>query len=212
LLGYSVEVLSAIRDVSERLDACTRELVELGESEVSRLASITRQTVAPHRESKLPVVTSLSEILDDVCAIFRPQLQAARIEVRRDYQTEGEVTIHASDLRQVFTNLISNAMDAIDKNGEIQLSIERIAQAEVAVRIRDTGCGIPDEHLEAIFQAFFTTKADKGMGIGLWVVKSIVERLGGRIAVESSRTGKTGMCFTIFLPTTLGGSRGQSQP
>ena len=197
-LGNMMHLLRA----NPNLDATARQLVELAQGEVARLSGIARQTLAPHRETKLPVVTRVSQILDDVCAVFRPQLQAVGIGVQRDYQTEGEVTIHAGDLRQVFTNLISNAIDAIGNHGQLHLSIERAAQNEVVVRIRDTGCGIPTEQIDTIFEPFFTTKGDKGTGIGLWVVKSIVERLGGRIAVESSTVGKTGTCFNIFLPAT----------
>lgn len=184
------------------LDDTGKELVEMAEGEIARLANLTKQTLAPHRETKLPVVTKISNILDDVCAVFQPQLKSAGIVVHRDYQTEGEVTIHAGDLRQVFTNLIGNAMDAMEENGQLQLSIERTAQDEVVVRVRDNGCGIAPEHMDAIFQPFFTTKADKGTGIGLWVVKGIVERLGGRIVVESSTANKTGTCFSVFLPST----------
>jgi len=187
---------------SPSLDETAKELVQLAEREVTRLADITRKTLAPHRETKLPAVTRLSEILDDVCAVFRPQLQAAEIIVQPDYQTEGEVTIPASDLRQVFNNLISNAIDAIGKNGQLQLSIEPAAQNEVLVSVRDTGCGIPVEHLRTIFEPFFTTKGEEGTGIGLWVVKGIVDRLGGRIEVESSTIGKTGTCFRISLPSS----------
>ena len=85
----------------------------------SRLSNISRQTLAPHRETKLPVVTKVSELLDDVCAMYRPRLQAAKIEVERDYQIAGEVTIYPSELRQVFTNLMTNAIDAIGQNGKL---------------------------------------------------------------------------------------------
>ena len=70
------------------------------------------------------------------------------------------------------------------------------------VRISDSGCGIPPENLKSIFEPFFTTKGDKGTGIGLWVIKGIVEKAGGKIEVVSSTTGKRGTCFSIFLPTT----------
>jgi protein-histidine pros-kinase len=193
------------------LDPAAQELVALAENEFTRLANITRQTLAPHRETKLPVVTRISDILDDVCAVFRPQLQTAHISVQRDYQTPGEVTIHAGDLRQVFTNLISNAIDAIGKDGQLQLSIESTAHNEFAVRVRDTGCGIPAENITTIFEPFFTTKADKGTGIGLWVVKGIIERLGGHIAVESSTAGHAGTSFNIFLPTTQAASTSDSK-
>jgi len=183
------------------LDATAKELVELAEEEITRLSQLTKQTLAPHRESKLPVVTRLSSILDDACAMFHPQLLAAGIAVKRNYVTEGEVTIHASELRQVFNNLISNAIDATDRNGRIELTVESTDPQEVVVMVRDTGCGIPVEHLEAIYKPFFTTKGEKGTGIGLWVVKRIVDRLGGRILVETSTTGQTGTCFTIRLPS-----------
>jgi PAS domain S-box-containing protein len=181
------------------LDHKARELVGLAEHEIERLATITRQTLAPHRETKLPVVTKVSELLDDVCAVFKPKLNAAHIELHREFHTEAEVTIYASDLRQVFTNLVANAVDAIGKDGELTLSIERLTGDEVMIKFQDTGCGIPSENLNTIFEPFFTTKEDKGTGIGLWVVKGIVERLGGRIEVASSTAGKTGTCFSIFL-------------
>jgi protein-histidine pros-kinase len=184
------------------LDATARELVELAGEEITRLSQLTKQTLAPHRESRLPVVTRLSSILDDACGMFQPQLLASRIEVKRNYLTEGEVTIRASELRQVFNNLISNAIDATDSKGRIDLTVESSNPDEVVVTVRDTGCGIPSEHLEIIYKPFFTTKGDKGTGIGLWVVKGIVERLGGRISVESSTTGETGTCFTIVLPSS----------
>ena len=123
--------------------------------------------------------------------MFHPQLLAAGIEVKRNYVTEGEVTIHANELRQVFNNLISNAIDATDRNGRIELTVEGRDPQEVVVMVRDTGCGIPVEHLETIYKPFFTTKGEKGTGIGLLVVKGIVERLGGRIRVETSTSGQT---------------------
>ena len=160
------------------LDATARELVGLAGEEITRLSQSTKQTLAPHRESKLPVVTKLSVILDDTCAMFQPQLHASSIEVKRNYVTEGEVTIHASELWQVFNNLISNAIDATERNGRIELTVESSDPDEVVIMVCDTGCGIPAEHLETIYQPFFTTKGEKGTGIGLWVVKGIVERRG----------------------------------
>jgi len=182
------------------LDQNARELVALAEHETERLATIARQTLAPHRETKLPVVTKVSELLDDVCAVFSPKLKTAHIKLHREYHTEGEVTIYASDLRQVFTNLVANAIDAIGDHGELSLFIERVPGDEVRINVQDSGCGIPAENIATIFEPFFTTKEDKGTGIGLWVVKGIVDKLGGRIEVTSSTGGKTGTCFSIFLP------------
>lgn len=184
------------------LGQSAKGFLELAEQEVARLANISRQTLAPHRETKFPLATNVSELLDDVLIMFRPKLEAAQIGVRREYQTKGKVTIYPSELRQVFTNLITNAMDAMDAHGELSLSIEALPEFKVVVRIADTGCGIPAEHLDSIFQPFFTTKGEKGTGIGLWVITGIVDRVGGRIEVTSSTTDKKGTCFSIFLPAS----------
>jgi protein-histidine pros-kinase len=185
---------------SPSLDADATELVDLAEREVRRLSNLSRQTLAPHRETKLPVVTKLSDLLDDVCAMYRPRLQAAKIELEKHYEVEGEVTIFPSELRQVFTNLITNAIDAIGERGHLSLAIERAAEHQVVVRVRDTGCGIPQENLKSIFEPFFSTKGDQGTGIGLWVIKGIVDKIGGNIEVETSTSGQTGTMFSIFLP------------
>ncbi len=187
---------------SSSLDHDAAELVDLAEREVLRLSNISRQTLAPHRETKLPVVTKVSELLDDVYAMYRPRLQAAKIEVERDYQIAGEVTIYPSELRQVFTNLMTNAIDAIGQNGKLILSIVAGPADEIVVKVCDTGCGIPHEDLKVIFEPFFSTKGDQGTGIGLWVIKGIVDKLSGHIEVETSTTGQTGTCFSIFLPAT----------
>lgn len=142
--------------------------------------------------------------------MYRPRLQAAKIVVERDFQIPGEVTIYPSELRQVFTNLITNAIDAIGQGGRLSLAIRPGGEGEIVVKVQDSGCGIPKENLESIFEPFFTTKGEQGTGIGLWVIKGIVDKLGGRIEVQSSTTGDTGTCFSIFLPASAGngGTRG----
>ena len=184
------------------LDDSGKELVAIARQELGRLSNLSQETLAPHRETKLPVVTKISELLDIVLATLRRRLEASHIEVRHEYHTEGEVTIYPSELRQAFTNLISNALDAMNDYARLSLSTERLPDNEIVVRIGDTGCGIPAENLGAIFDPFFTTKGENGTGIGLWVTKSIVENVGGRIEVTSSTTGNKGTCFSIYLSTT----------
>jgi len=198
-LGNLLYVLGA----NPTLDDSGKEMVEAAKQEVGRLSNLSRQTLAPHREAKSPVLTKVSELLDGVLTMLHRTLESAQVEVRREYQTEGEVTIYPGELRQVFTNLITNAVDAIGECGELHLSIEILLDREIVVRISDNGCGIPAEHLDTIFEPFFTTKGEKGTGIGLWVTKSNVDKVGGRIEVVSSTTGKSGTCFSIFLPAPI---------
>ena len=189
-------------DSDPELSPAARELVTIAEQEVSRLVNVSRHTLAPHRETRFPVVTRVSELIEDILMMFRPKLESAQIKVHRHFRTEAEVTIFPSELRQVFTNVIANALDAMNSQGELTLTIERTKEGEVAVRIADTGCGIPAEHLDAIFEPFFTTKGERGTGIGLWVIAGIVDKVGGRIEVSSSTTDDHGTCFSIFLPAS----------
>jgi protein-histidine pros-kinase len=184
------------------LDLAGKEFVEFAEGEVARLVSIAGQTLAPHRQPKLPVVTSVAKLLDDVLATFAAKLMASKVSVHREYESDGEVTIFPSELQQVFTNLVGNAIDAMDKGGELTVGVRKYA-ADVVVSVADTGCGIPEENREAIFNPFFTTKGDKGTGIGLFVIKGLVNKLGGSIDLESStEPGKCGTKFTVHLPAT----------
>ena len=109
--------------------------------------------------------------------------------------------------------VMTNAIDAIGQKGKLTISIVAGPAEEIVVKICDTGCGIPQENLKVIFEPFFSTKGDEGTGIGLWVIKGIVEKLSGHIEVQTSTTGDTGTCFSIFLPAThRGGTRDVEKP
>ena len=170
--------------------------------EVQRITTITRQTLAPHREARSPVATNITELLDDVCSIFQQRIESAGIEVVQDYRYEGRVLVYPGEMRQVFTNLIANAIDAMPKGGQLRLQI-RPRLSGVEISIVDNGCGIDREYLDKIFQPFFTTKGEKGTGVGLWVTKRIIEQLGGTIdASSAAEAGQSVTKFRITLPGT----------
>jgi signal transduction histidine kinase len=101
---------------------------------------------------------------------------------------------------QVVSNLIVNALDALPAEGILRLRVRK-RKNEVDFMIADNGHGIAIQHKEALFQPFFTTKIDKGTGLGLALSKRIIERHNGRIRVRSSvRPGKSGTAFKISLP------------
>ena len=121
-----------------------------------------------------------------------------RIEVVREYGELPEIECAPSQINQVFLNLITNAAQAIEGPGQIRIRTAREGD-KVAVRIRDSGCGMPDEVKAKIFEPFFTTKAvGQGTGLGLSIVFRIIEDHGGRIEVDTA-PGK-GTEFTIRLP------------
>jgi len=188
-----------------------KDLVGMATHELDRLITITRQTLAPHRQSLQPVVVTVNELLDAVGESFGRKLQQAGITVSRNYEHNGQVRVIAGELRQVITNIISNAIDAMPNGGSLRLET-RVHTPSVEIRVGDTGGGIRPENLEAIFKPFFTTKGEKGLGVGLWVSRRIIEKLGGTIAVDSSTQPEDhGTWFSITLPLAISEARSQQE-
>jgi signal transduction histidine kinase len=107
------------------------------------------------------------------------------------------------ELQQVIANLVSNAADAVEPGGKINIAV-RPAEVEheqgVIVSVADDGRGVPPENRDEIFEPFFTTKKDVGTGLGLWVSREIAVRHGGTLTLASSGDGRSGAVFTLFLP------------
>jgi signal transduction histidine kinase len=137
--------------------------------------------------------------LEQTLIILRHRL-ADGIEVRRELAGElPEIEAHGSELNQVWTNLIDNAIDAMDGRGMLTVRAEADPEADgVRVSVCDTGGGIPDDVRPHLFEPFYTTKEPgKGTGLGLHISHTVVARHGGRIEVDSER-GRT--CFVVTLP------------
>lgn len=139
--------------------------------------------------------------LDDTLVILRFKLKGG-VEVTRHYAEDlPEIEGYGSELNQVWTNLVDNAVDAMNGRGAIDIYADRTDGGGVQVRICDTGPGIPPDVLPRLFEPFFTTKAPGiGTGLGLHISHAVVARHGGRIEVES-KPGQT--CFIVTLPPTL---------
>ena len=199
--------LLALIGYQTSLDANTQQLVSLADAELSRMSHITRQMLSFYRQSSVPVPIKVTEVMEDVLALFQMRMRANEIKLERRYEFAGEVPAFAGELHQLFANLVSNAVEAIGHGGHIRVHIAPArdwAAPErdgVRVVVADTGPGIPREVQSRIFEAFFTTKAAKGTGLGLWVVRGIVAKHGGSIRMRSS-TGprRTGTVFSVFLP------------
>jgi signal transduction histidine kinase len=121
------------------------------------------------------------------------------------------VVVSKGEMLQVFSNVIANAVDAMQHGGALKISTRKLTGPTgdgIQTVIRDNGTGIQQEHLEKIFEPFFTTKGNLGTGIGLWVVRQLVERRGGQISVASSTDpGKSGTTITIVIPLVIPASR-----
>ncbi len=175
----------------------------LAEHELDRVSHITRQTLGFYRESRSPDALDVPMLVDSVLKLFSSKFKSKNITVECDLQPCPPAHGWSGELKQLVSNLISNAADAVGMDGTLKVRVfcvERSGGADVHVRIEDDGHGIAPEDLQRIFEPFYTTKKDVGTGLGLWVSKEIAERHGGRIEVQSRVGVSHGTVFTVVLP------------
>jgi signal transduction histidine kinase len=172
---------------------------------VQRCSKITHRLLGfAKRMDPLTERIALGPLLEEVLSFQgkEPEYRniAVTLAVSDDLPT---IESDRGQLQQVFLNILSNAIAAVDHGGRIDISAELEGENTVAVTISDNGPGIPKEHLKRIFEPFFSTKAEYGTGLGLSITFGIVEKLGGRIDVKSE-LGQ-GASFTVRLPVTRQG-------
>ncbi len=173
-------------------------------SETQRCAEIVRGLLDFSRESvaqKRP--ESVNRILDKTLTLVQSQAIFHNIQLVREFTEElPAVCLDPGKMEQVFMNLVMNAIQAMEGGGVLTVGTGfALREERVFVRVSDSGCGIPEENLEKIFDPFYTTKDHCGTGLGLSVSYGIVESHGGQIEVES-RVG-AGASFTVKLPAVL---------
>ncbi len=196
------------------LDNEARRCAEMAEQELQRVSHITRQTLSFYRESKQPISVLLPELLEDVLGLQERALKTNKIKLRKKYYSASLVRGFPVELRQVFLNLISNAIEAMPAGGTLGVSVREatdwtLRRPGIMISIIDTGEGIRPEDARHLFQPFFSTKSTKGTGLGLWISKGIVQKYEGRISFRSFRSGKiSATCFRVFLP--ISGTTGSS--
>jgi PAS domain S-box-containing protein len=182
-----------------------RQQLDLAEQELDRVAHITRQTLGFYRDSNLPEEIDLSEVVDSVLKIYSNKILTKNIHVEHRVKECPPVWGVSSELKQVISNLLSNAIDAVSRGGHIAICCTS-HQAEDGVAaemvIEDDGPGVSPEHTGRIFDPFFTTKKDVGTGLGLWVTHEIVSRHGGSIQIRPSSAGQGlgGAAFVVHFP------------
>ncbi len=188
------------------LDEEARYYARLASEEVARMAHITKQTLSFYRESQQSVAVSLPEILDNVLELQSRRLQLSGISVEKRYRTGAVVQGYPVELKQVFLNLIGNAVQAMPQGGRLRLHLFEASdrtsgRSGFRVSVHDTGSGISAEHAKRIFEPFFSTKDAKGTGLGLWISRGIIQKYEGSIRFRSLRLGEGHVtCFSVFIP------------
>jgi len=183
------------------LGSASQTYLATAEAELARLSDITRLTLGFVRNTSNPRDLDPAETIDEVLSIFRHRFEMKNIRVVRGYEAGLAIHMAPHELRQIVTNLISNAADALAESGAV-LSIQMKGEGKtVALVVEDNGSGISDADLRRIFEPFFSTKQDVGTGIGLWVTRELVEKNGGSIEVRSGElSGGMRTSFRIEFP------------
>jgi signal transduction histidine kinase len=179
--------------------------LKLGEQELNRITEIARRTLNFSRETPAITAVDVHEVLDETLELLSRKIQVKHVEVQKRYRSRAMVSANVGELRQVFVNLIANALDALPVNGHLCLrSYERSSRAlpgAVIITVSDNGQGIPSRFIAHLFQPFFTTKGEQGTGLGLWITREILQKYDAKIRVRS-RVGDSGhgTCFRISIP------------
>jgi len=162
-----------------------KDYLQRADQELARLASIARRTLTFVRPKSSAGPVDVIDTVGAVVDMFQPRCTARGAEIRIRSNVELTLPMPPDDLRQILTNIVSNACDALPPSGGI-IEIEIVRHDKTAsISIRDNGIGISPENLTRVFEPFFTTKEDVGTGIGLWVTKDLADKNGGRISVQN---------------------------
>ena len=177
-----------------------RKILEMALSETVRLSDLLRKMLSfskPDQEQRQPV--DINTVIDEILLLHEKQLRENDIKIASTFSEEiGRVNASKNQLRQVFLNIVANARDAMANGGTLTVTTGGDGE-NVVIEITDTGTGIKEEHLDKIFDSFFTTKGEvKGVGLGLSVCYGFIKDHGGDIVVKSQED--TGTTFAITLP------------
>lgn len=196
-------IANALYDLHQLLPEAkpeVREDLRIAEEEIGRAQAIIDTLLEfsrPPAADLEPV--DINDLVRRTLRLMRKYLQHHGVRVKASFAPLPPCLANQNALRQIFLNMITNAVQAMPGGGELRLRTGRGPGNRVLLEFEDTGVGIPEEQLRSIFNPFFTTKAPgQGTGLGLSVVHSVLQRYQGTISVRS-RVGE-GTTFTIFLP------------
>ncbi|MEB2283915.1 MAG: hypothetical protein B6D46_08465 [Polyangiaceae bacterium UTPRO1] len=204
-------IMNALYDLAEIVDKDdpeVREDLRIAKEEMDRVQTIINSLLEFSRDSRAAVeLVDVNDLLRKTLLLMNKYLQNSDVRVAVEFGDVGPCAANQNALRQIFLNLITNAVQAMPHGGELRIRTARGAEQRVRLEFSDTGVGIPPEQLSDIFNPFFTTKSPgQGTGLGLSVVHTVVRRYHGDISVRSAPN--VGTTFVIELPP----GRGEGAP
>ncbi|GAC1427487.1 MAG: PAS domain-containing protein [Acidobacteriaceae bacterium] len=183
------------------------EFLETAERELRRVSVITNQTLRFHKQTTGPTPATCVVLFQETLSIYQSKLLNSNIQIEKLKRATKPVLCFEGEIRQVLSNLVSNAIDAMQPDGgrlllrSRETTNWRSGQRGIALTVADTGSGMPPQVRKKVFDAFFSTKGIGGTGLGLWVSQEIVARHHGTLRVRSSdRSTSHGTVFVLFLP------------
>ena len=183
------------------------EYLGTADRELRRAAAITNQTLRFHKQATRPMAVTGEELLESVLSLYQGRIVNSNVQVEKRYRCDKPIQCFEGEIRQVISNLVGNALDAMPHSGGRLLlrcregSDQRTGRNGLVLTVADAGSGMPATIAHQAFQPFFTTKGPLGTGLGLWISQEIVERHSGRLLLRSSqREGHIGTAVMVFLP------------
>lgn len=184
-----------------------RGYISQAETEVEHVAQIASNTLRFRKEQAKPASTSVCELLESVLILYRGKLAASKVQVHLHKRDIPQLVCYASEIRQVFANLVRNAIDAMPSGGTLSLRVRsstcwKTGITGARITVADTGHGMNKETCSHICEPFFTTKGNSGTGLGLWVTATILTKHHGHLHVRSSdKPEKSWTAFSLALPS-----------
>jgi signal transduction histidine kinase len=199
-------------------DPASANLISTATNEIARVARIVKQSLSYYRGGTKATNIDLAALVEESLQVFSDRFQRAGIVLSETITPATTVTGFADEIRQVVDNLLVNAEEATPHGGRVIVCLRQSRSwqhhNELGARftIADNGRGIPTAYIPKVCDPFFTTKAEKGTGLGLWVVKGVVEKHGGSIKIRSSAAPRrSGTVISIFWPKKPTGKLSQSE-
>jgi PAS domain S-box-containing protein len=206
-INNPLEAVTNLVYLARKQPANATKYLELADLELDRIAQITKNTLGFYRDSASTRELDIAEVLDEVLALYERKLKSKEIAVRREYERGITVAAYPGEVRQIFANLVSNAIEALPEKGHLTIRAgsartqDGSGRQGVRILFVDNGTGITPANRKKIFEPFYTTKKDVGTGLGLWLSLQLVEKHHGALRLRSSvRPGRTWTAFSLFLP------------
>jgi signal transduction histidine kinase len=182
----------------------------VAQTELARVTQISRAMLSLYRESRAPIMINIKEILEDLLLLMESRFHSLGVTVTSDLPEGIMVQGYPAELRQVFTNIVANAAEAAGRGGKVQIraftrpegrdSSGQIQPSGVVIEVVDDGPGIAPEIKDHLFRPFFTTKGERGTGLGLWVSQGIMRKHGGNLELISHNGSQPhGTTARVFL-------------